>query len=139
MIFIKRLFLLLILLFSCSCATKPIATELATMPAEQRIFNDKYFSKNQGNAAIIIKRDKGFNGWACWATISINGEPIAKLKQSEKITLYLPEGEYILSACLEMCGGNMSELLFIVKNNEDQVYRVGITQSFDLILNRTAF
>jgi hypothetical protein len=126
--------------FVSACATRPISNYEAVITPNDRILNDQYSKPSSNTGTVIIKRDKGFGGSACSTRIFVNGEPVADIRTSEKIVLYLPESEYVLSAWPNsICGGGMSEVTAYVKVDEQLSYRVGYGSNGDFFINRTAF
>jgi len=139
-----RYFQISILTFSCillcSCATRPISNLEAVMAPKDRVLNTQHLSPSPNTGTVVIKRDKGFGGSACSTRIFVNGEPIADIQTSEKIVLYLPKNEYVLSAWPNgICGGGMSEVTANVKIGEQLTFRVGYGSNGDFFINRTAF
>jgi hypothetical protein len=134
------LFVLLGMCFFAGCATRPVSNDLAVSAPKERILDDKYINPIANAGQITIKRDSGIGGAACSSRIFINGQPTADIYTSEKIILYLPEGEYILSAWPNgICGGRMSEVKTSIKNGSKSTFRVGYGTNGDFFISPTAF
>jgi hypothetical protein len=89
---------------------------------------------------VIVKRDRGLSGSACSTRIYVNGKPVADIDPAEKVVLYLPEGEHILSAEPNgMCGGNMTEVKAVVKAGSQSNYRYGTSGNGSPSIYPTAF
>ena len=79
-------------------------------------------------------------GVACSTKIYLNGKGIADLDTSEKVTLNLPEGDYIVSAEPNgVCGGGLTEFKFNVKANSQSVFRYGTSGNGNPSIYPTAF
>lgn len=121
------------------CATQPVATtDAAPVPPERILASE--FLKPGGEAGIVtVKRDSGLFGSGCSARLFVNAKPTAELRPSERITLYLPLGEHILSAQpTGMCGGGLVEVKANV-GRQPTTFRMGAGTNGDFILVPTAF
>ncbi len=94
-------------------------------------------------AKIIVKRDSGSKGALCTSRLSVDGEPVADIKTSEKVELNLPYGEHILSVDLQgmsiMCGKMNTEREIMVSKDKQDEYRIGVTVSAELFIMKTAY
>jgi hypothetical protein len=89
---------------------------------------------------VTIKRDKGFTGSACTTRIFANAKPLADIDAGEKVTIYLPEGDHIISALPNGgCGGGLVETKVGVKAGGSYTYRVGSESNFGFGIYPTAF
>jgi type IV pilus biogenesis protein CpaD/CtpE len=132
--------LLLILIVLTGCATRPISN-IAAIPAPmERIFDTHYLQAIPGTGEVIIKRDRGLLGSACSTRIFVDGRPVADIQTSEKIVLYLPEGNHILSAWPNgICAGGMAEVKAVIKAGTHSSYRVSYGSNGDFTISPTAF
>ena len=133
---------MLAITFLVGCSTTPVLTSDAIPVSKERILEQgiKYQSSAPNTGQVIVKRDAGTMGWLCTARIFINSNPVADLETSEKISLYLPEGDYIISADPNgMCGGGIVELTAKVKVGSTQYFRYGFSGSGYPVLFPTAF
>jgi hypothetical protein len=106
----------------------------------ERILNRHFLQPAQGTGEVTIKRDSGFSGSACSSRIFVDGRPIADIRGSEKVVLYLPEGEHILSAWPNgICGGGMTEVKAVIKAGTQSSFRIGYGSNGDFSINPTAF
>jgi len=138
--FVQIILLTYCCILFCSCATCPVSNFEAIMAPPDRILNTQYLAPSPNTGTVVIKRDKGFGGSACSTRLFLNGKPIADIQTSEKVVLYLPENEYVLSAWPNgICGGGMSEVTANVKTGEKLSFRVGYGSNGDFFINRTAF
>jgi len=128
--------------FLVGCSTTPVSTSDAIPVPKDRIYEQgiKYQSQVPNSGQVVIKRDAGTMGWLCTAKIFLNSIPVADLEKSEKVSLYLPEGEYIISADPEgLCGGGLVEVSAKVKAGSIQYFRYGFSGSGYPVLFPTAF
>lgn len=90
-----------------------------------------------------MKRDSGSKGALCTSRLSVDGEPVADIKTSEKVELNLPYGEHILSVDLQgmsiMCGKMNTEREIMVSKDKKDEYRIGVTVSAELFIMKTAY
>jgi hypothetical protein len=129
-----------ILLVLSGCATQPISNASAIQAPSDRIIDRYFFQPAPGTGEVTIKRDSGFSGSACSSRIFVDGRPIADIRASEKIVLYLPEGEHILSAWPNgICPGRMTEMQTFVKAGAQSNFRVGYGTNGDFSINPAAF
>ena len=137
---IVGLFTLFAIFSLFGCATKPIPNELAKPIPINQIKNKEFLIKKPNTGMVTIKRDSGFTGSGCSSGVFVDGKKIADLKVSEKIVLFLPVGEHIISAWPNgICGGGMSEVKTNVKNNSSSNFRIGYGSNGDFSINPTYF
>lgn len=109
------------------------------VPSE-RVIDSKYLDPKSDTGKVTVKRDSGIGGSACSSRIFVNAKPVADIRTSEKVVLYLPSADYIFSAWPNgMCGGGMSEVRASVKTGEELNFRVGYGSNGDFSINATAF
>lgn len=122
------------------CATQPISNSAAIAAPLDRILDRQFLQQAIGTGEVTIKRDSGFGGSACSARIFVDGHPVADIRVSEKVVLYLPEGDHILSAWPNgICGGGMTEVKAIIKAGVQSSFRIGYGSNGDFSINPTAF
>lgn len=136
----KLLGLLSFSLILCSCATSIVSNYDATPVPKDRVLDSTFLMpKNLANT-LVVKRDSGVGGSACNSRVFLNGQPIADLATSEKITFYLLDGEYIVSAWPKgICAGRMAEVRVIMSGGKGQTLRIGYGSNGDYYLVPTAF
>ncbi|EOX4930325.1 hypothetical protein ACER1D_004137 [Vibrio alginolyticus] len=122
------------------CATKPLSNAESKPVPSERILDAQYLSISEDKGVVTVKRDEGFGGSACTSRIFVNGKPIADLNPAEKVVLYLPADEYIISAWPNgICGGGMVEVQANVKVESRLNFRVGYGSNGDFSIFPTAF
>lgn len=135
-----RLLLVCTALVVAGCATQPISNKEAVNIPSERILDSRYLQPSPEMGRVTVKRDSGIGGSACSSRIFVNAKPIADIRASEKVVLYLSSGEYIFSAWPNgMCGGGMSEVRSAVKAGDELNFRVGYGSNGDFTINATAF
>jgi len=99
-------------------------------------------SHNKGSpqtGRILIKREGGLMGIACTQRIYLNGTPAADLRVGQGVTLYVPQGEYIIGTMATgICDGN-AEASLTIQAGQSKSFRVGADQSGSLKIQPTAF
>ncbi|WP_415713229.1 hypothetical protein [Maridesulfovibrio sp.] len=122
------------------CATRPIANELAEPVSSENIIDNIYFESSVDTGQVTIKRDEGFGGSGCSTRFFVDAKPIVDLSVSEKIVLYIPEGDHILSAWPNgLCGGGMAEIKTTIKKGAEATFRIGWGSNGDFFISPTAF
>jgi hypothetical protein len=84
---------------------------------------------------VTVKRGSGFGGSACLSRIFVDGRPVGDMRTSEKVVLYLPEGEQILSAWPR----GVSATKAVVKSGAQSSFKVGYESNGDVSINLPAF
>lgn len=135
----KSLLILLVLVLT-GCATQPIPTSQALVVPQERLLDSRYSQPGEGKGAVVVKRDSGFMGSACFARIFIDAMPMADLDKAEKVIFYLAQGDFVVSSQPKgVCGGGMSEVRASVKPGAELTFRVGYGTNCDFSINPTAF
>lgn len=135
-----RILATVLLLFLAACATHPISDTEATPVPSDRVLDYTYLTPKPDTGQILVKRDSGVGGSACSSRIFLNAKPVADLFSSEKVSMYLPAGRYILSAWPNnICGGGMSEVQADVIAGQTIRFRVGYGSNGDFSIYPTAF
>ncbi|MCM7910098.1 hypothetical protein M8T17_19970 [Enterobacter hormaechei] len=136
----KNYILLMAIISITGCSTQPIPTNQASVVSADRVW-DKNITKNKDNAGtLIVKRDSGFIGSACFTSIYIDGNPIADLDTREKVTIYPKIGRHVLSATPRgWCAGGTVEVEANVELNKPLIYRLGYGANGDFRFSPTAF
>lgn len=120
------------------CATRPISNAKAVDVPSDRIIDSTYLRPVSKAGRITIKRDRGLLGMGCSSRIFVNTQPVADIRTSERIVLYLPAGNYVFSA-QDNCDGGMSEVQGTVTSSSELNFRVGYESSGDFAIHATAF
>jgi type IV pilus biogenesis protein CpaD/CtpE len=122
------------------CASQPISNLEANPVPANRILDTQYLNSSPNTGEVTVKRDSGFAGSACSTRVYVDGKHIADIRPAEKVVLYLPEGEHILSAEPNgICGGNMTEVKAVVKAGSHSNYRYGTSGNGSPSIYPTAF
>jgi type IV pilus biogenesis protein CpaD/CtpE len=122
------------------CATRPISNSEAVPAPVERILAPSLLQPSAESGKVTVKRDSGFGGSACTSRVFVDAKPVADLRASEKVVVYLPAGEHIFSAWPNgICGGGMSEVRATVKVGAEISFRIGYGSNGDFTINATAF
>lgn len=128
------------MLLMAGCATTPITNEAAKSAPDEQILNRDFLTEKENTGKVIIKRDAGFMGSACFSIVYIDGKQIAYLDPAQKIELYPPVGRHIFSAQPKAaCGGGMTEQEGTVESGKMIMYRIGYGTNGDYGIYPTAF
>jgi hypothetical protein len=124
-----------------ACATQPVSINQASPVPSSRILARQLLSQAQYTGSLIIKRDTGFMGSACTIRVFVDAMPVADLAPSEKVELFVPFGEYVVSATPtdSFCGGGSSEAAVVIRPESQKILRIASGQSGDIHLQPSAF
>jgi hypothetical protein len=80
-------------------------------------------------------------GSACTIRIFVDTVPVADLAPSEKVELFVPLGEHVVSATPTglLCGGGTSEAAVVIRPESQKILRIASGQSGDIHLQPSAF
>jgi hypothetical protein len=129
-----------ILLAGCSTTGTPTNEAMKVSPT-RLLAPVGWRAPAAGAGQLSIKRDHGLVGSACTVRIFVDAVPVAELLQREIVTLYLPLGDYVVSATpsTSVCPDTVVESGVRLTEAKPTVLRVGFAQSLDLVLQPTAF
>ena len=136
-----RFFAVFLLLSLTACATQPVSIYQASAVPSSRILAPQLLSQAQYTGSLIIKRDTGFMGSACTIRVFVNAVPVADLAPSEKVEVFVPLGEHIVSAAPigTLCGGGTSEAAVVIRPESQKILRIASGQSGDIHVQPSAF
>ena len=136
-----RFFAVFLVLSLTACATQPISIYQASAVPSSRILARQLLSQAQYTGSLIIKRDTGFMGSACTIRVFVDTVPVADLGPSEKVEIFVPFGEYVVSATPTgtFCGGGTSEAAVVIRPESQRILRIASGQSGDIHLQPSAF
>ena len=140
---IKLLILVLaIVSLVVGCASTPMTTNDSLLIPDSQVLPDgkKFLAQDKNSGQVIVKRDGGFTGSACFTRIYIDAKAIADLDVTQKVILNLPAGEYIVSAEPNgICAGGLTEVKATVKQGSQSVFRYGTSGNGSPSIYPTAF
>jgi len=100
------------------------------VPAERLL---AYQDKKAGYLPLIVTRDEGYLGSACYIGLEVNGTLAARLDLSETATFYAPPGELTLSAVGDSAGSGLCFLSwqkviehYTLQPGEPNLYRISL-------------
>ena len=130
-----------LMLSHTACATQPVSIYQASAVPSSRILAPQLLSQAQYTGSLIIKRDTGFMGSACTIRVFVNSVPVADLAPSEKVEIFVPLGEHIVSAAPigTLCGGGTSEAAVVIRPESQKILRIASGQSGDIHVQPSAF
>lgn len=140
-----RVFRRLTLALAClamlaGCATTAIETAEASSAPPDRVIGGEALTGRPGKATVIVKRDTGFQGSACFLRILIDAAPVAELGRGEKVVLHLTPGSHVLGVSTKgLCGGRAAETKAALAAGQTATFRVGFGFGFgDVFVRPTA-
>ncbi|MBY8952582.1 hypothetical protein J1G36_11820 [Pseudomonas carnis] len=109
------------------CATSPAPSDKVRSDASGRVSG--YQKQVPDDSSLIVTSDIGTLGGSCFATIFLNGMPVAKLDTGDKVVLQVPSGEWLLGAALDgaaRCAANPEriETSVVLKQGQQKKFRV---------------
>ena len=122
------------------CATTAVDTSEASSPPPERVFGGEALTGRPGKATVIVTRDKGFQGSACFLRILVDATPVADLARRESVVLHLTPGDHVLSVSTKgLCGGKLAETKAALAAGQTATFRVGFGFGFgDVFVRPTA-
>lgn len=132
---------LCVLLLLAACATTPVTINQASAVPDSRILAPQLLAAASNTGSLLVKRDSGFMGSACAIRVFVDAVPVADLKPSEKIEIFVALGEHsvVVSSTGILCGGGTSETAVVVMPERQRILRIASGQSGDIFLQASAF
>lgn len=121
------------------CTTTPVPTDKATDIPFERVSDKSLLQVGSDKGTVIIKRDSGHVGNACYSKLYLDGKEIAQIDVAEKLVFHPDKGEHIIGAYPGICGGSLSEASIRVEVGKTITYRVGYDSGVIYGLRPTAF
>ena len=119
------------------CATTAIDTSAASAVPPGRLFGGEALTGRPGKATVIVKRDRGFQGAACFLRILVDTSPVADLDRGERVLLHLAPGGHVLSVSTTgVCGSQVAEAKAELAAGQTATYRVGFGFGFGRVFVR---
>jgi hypothetical protein len=121
-------------------ATKPTPPQNATQTPQERFLAFQQ-AREGATAIVVVTRDTGFFGIACFYAVAINGSVAARLRGGETSQFYLVPGEARIKAVPDpqatgLCSigqsGDGSDLRVNLAPNETKRFRLHIDKHGDL-------
>lgn len=129
------LFILLpLILIIPGCATVPISSNSATPAPLDRIL---YYSDKtpKTTSTIVVTRDVGYMGSACFYALMINGQLAARFGVGEKATFYVEPGEILLRVGRDPQGKGLCGTMQDDWTQRETIMRPGETKYFRLSID----
>ena len=85
------------------CATTPTSPSAATQIPKDRLlaFQER---TPENNATLVVTRDEGYVGSACYLSLSVNGTHAARFDVAETAEFYIAPGELLLRVGFDLMG-----------------------------------
>ena len=116
------------------CATTSVASATATQAPLDRLlaFQEK---TDETTATLVITRDQGFLGSACYYSVTLNGTLAARLDAGETARFYMKPGEILLRVGRDPLGKGLCGLGQDEWTQRETVMRQGETKYFRLSID----
>ena len=135
-----QFFAVFLMLSLTACATSPVTIQQASAIPGSRILAPQLVSQTSNTGSLIVKRDAGFMGSACTIRVFVDAVPVADLRPSEKVELFVPFGEHsVVVTPTGICGGGTSETAVVIMPERQRILRIASGQSGDIFLQPSAF
>jgi hypothetical protein len=130
----------MVLIGFISCASDPVAFDQArSVESGKRLQGfAQYGTPTDGACRVTVIRDSCFFGAAANVLLSIDGNPVAKIGDSESLELSVQPGEYIFSVAFSPRIGTMLvEKSVEVKPGKQRAIRIAVDPEGSLSLHDT--
>lgn len=117
-----------------ACATTPVPVGEAKPVDQSRLLAFKTQPATE-HGTLLVFRDVGFIGAACYYALSVNGTLAVRLGVGEVATLYVPTGELLLRAGRDPMGGGVCGLGQDNWTQRETTFRASETKSFRLSID----
>lgn len=124
-----RLLILLAAAFA-GCATTPIPADSAKPVPPERLLAFQAGIADGGT--LVVTRDVGYLGSACFSGFWINGEFAARFGVGETAKFFVPEGEVLLRTGVDPQGGGLCGVSKDQWTQRETISRAGETRYFRL-------
>jgi len=115
------------------CATTPVSPSTAMQAPRDRLlaFQER---TDETSATLVITRDQGLTGGACYYSVTLNGTVAARLDVGETARFYVPPGEILMRGGRDplgkgLCGtgqDHWTQRETVVREGETKYFRLSI-------------
>jgi hypothetical protein len=128
------------LIIGVAGCTTPVPYAQAAWVPQSRILDQRWLAPSQGSGKLIVTRDSGLYGSGCAIRLFVDGAEVADFVPAERIELFLPVGEHILSAKPRglICVGTFETSVVIAPDGQ-KAYRMAVGANGDIHIQPTAF
>ena len=127
------------ILFLGGCATTaPVPIEEAKQVPEDRLL--AFQESHEGaTATVVVTRDRGIPGIACYLALTINGTLAARIAAKETATFYVEPGETLLRVGGDPLGRALCGMSEDYWTQRETILRAHETKHFRLTINGVKF
>jgi hypothetical protein len=126
-------FVFILAAIGSGCATKPPQAGQLRTPTPDRLIGLQ--SRATGDASVVVTRDVGYSGSACYAAVFVDGTVVGKLGTGERAAFYMPAGQHVLGTwntgsglCGYREGQDRRETTVVLQPGDVKRYRILIDQ-----------
>jgi hypothetical protein len=106
-----------------ACSTTPVSYENAKQVPPDRLYALQEPSGSD-SAKLIVTRDSGAFGSACYVKLFLDGKKAADFGTSETATFYHAPGEIVAEISSGICGSGNKEVGVLMKPGETRKFRI---------------
>jgi hypothetical protein len=88
---------------------------------------------------VVVTRDKSLTVIACTAHLHVDGTPVADLRPSEQIRLFLEEGQHLVGVTAAGCVGGADQTSIYVSRAKPVLLRISAGRTRGLTIQLSAF
>ena len=127
-------------LAGCATSAVPVA-DAVPVPADRVL---AFRSPSDGKATLVVIRDRGFAGSACFSSFAVNGVLAARIGPSERVELIVPAGELLLRVGRDPQGSGLCAMNeqwvqreTILRPGERKTFRLSLSANGQMDVMRT--
>ncbi|MEX3986016.1 hypothetical protein AB4Y45_44915 [Paraburkholderia sp. EG287A] len=117
------------------CASEPMSLTSATKAPSERVTAYQTVPPGIDSGMLVITRDSGFTGGACFYAVSINGKLAARLDTGETARFIVPAGEVLLRSGRDPQGKGLCSLVKGEWTQRETALKPGETKLFRLSID----
>jgi hypothetical protein len=129
-----RTILLASLLALAGCTTSVVPLSQTKPVPQEQIISTSLTQPHEGAQSLTIVRDAGFGKGGATLAVWVDGEKVATIEQRQALTMYLPEGEHLVTAgmnSLRAMGGADATVAVRIPTRL-KLYRISMDDSIHL-------
>ena len=122
-----------------ACSTTPVPSSAAKPVPAERVWAPDFTHGKEGQALVVVTRDKSLTVIACTAHLYVDGVLVADLRPSEQIRLFMDEGQHLVGVNAAGCVGGADQTSIYVTQGKPVLLRVSAGRGQGLTIQLSAF
>lgn len=118
------------------CATSPVPAEKVKTAPSDRLHGFQEIPSGEFGT-MVVTRDSGFTGSACYIVLKLDGEKTASFGTSETATFFLEPGEKLAEMSTGICGAAERGREVVITAGQARRYRIALDIATGYSLMRT--